>query len=108
VYHVLNRENARLPIFDKPGDYQAFEPGQGQDKGPGQGVRNLCLYWFLTPFPLAGIFFESDKPSYIQYDLGLLPLDEEKPLPSPGYWDKFKMKHGSVLALYYGTVSHAD
>ncbi|MCE9525031.1 MAG: transposase [Planctomycetales bacterium] len=25
VYHVLNRANARLPIFDKPEDYDAFE-----------------------------------------------------------------------------------
>ena len=25
VYHVLNRANARLQIFDKPEDYQAFE-----------------------------------------------------------------------------------
>jgi putative transposase len=25
VYHVLNRANTRLPIFDKPGDYEAFE-----------------------------------------------------------------------------------
>lgn len=25
VYHVLNRGNARMPIFEKEGDYQAFE-----------------------------------------------------------------------------------
>ena len=25
IYHVLNRANARLPIFDKPGDFEAFE-----------------------------------------------------------------------------------
>lgn len=25
VYHVLNRANARQPIFDKPEDYEAFE-----------------------------------------------------------------------------------
>ena len=25
MYHVLNRANARLPIFDKPEDYEAFE-----------------------------------------------------------------------------------
>ena len=25
VYHVLNRANARLPIFEKEGDYEAFE-----------------------------------------------------------------------------------
>jgi putative transposase len=25
VYHVLNRANGRLPIFQKEGDYRAFE-----------------------------------------------------------------------------------
>jgi putative transposase len=25
AYHILNRANARLPLFDKPGDYDAFE-----------------------------------------------------------------------------------
>jgi putative transposase len=25
VYHVLNRRVERLPLFDKPGDYAAFE-----------------------------------------------------------------------------------
>lgn len=25
VYHVLNRANARLPIFERPADYEAFE-----------------------------------------------------------------------------------
>jgi putative transposase len=25
VYHVLNRANARLPLFQKDGDYDAFE-----------------------------------------------------------------------------------
>ena len=25
VYHVLNRANARRPIFDRPADYEAFE-----------------------------------------------------------------------------------
>ena len=25
VYHVLNRANARMRIFDKPEDYEAFE-----------------------------------------------------------------------------------
>ena len=25
VYHVLNRTNARMRIFDEPGDYDAFE-----------------------------------------------------------------------------------
>ena len=25
VYHVLNRANARLPIFEKPADYESFE-----------------------------------------------------------------------------------
>jgi putative transposase len=25
VYHVLNRSNAKMPIFEKDGDYEAFE-----------------------------------------------------------------------------------
>jgi hypothetical protein len=25
VYHVLNRANARMPIFEDDGDYEAFE-----------------------------------------------------------------------------------
>ena len=25
IYHVLNRANARLPIFEKDADYEAFE-----------------------------------------------------------------------------------
>ena len=25
IYHVLNRANARMPIFEKDGDYEAFE-----------------------------------------------------------------------------------
>src|SRR5271165_73333 len=25
IYHVLNRANARMAIFEKPGDYAAFE-----------------------------------------------------------------------------------
>jgi hypothetical protein len=49
-----------------------------------------------------GIIFESDKPSYIPYDLGLLPLDEEKPLPSPGYWDNFKMNMGRFWRFITG------
>ena len=35
VYHVLNRANARLPIFDKDGDYAAFERVLGE-------ARNHC------------------------------------------------------------------
>jgi len=37
VYHVLNRAVARLPLFEKPGDYEAFE-----------GVLTLAL----SKFPL--------------------------------------------------------
>ena len=25
IYHVLNRSNARMPIFEKDGDFEAFE-----------------------------------------------------------------------------------
>jgi putative transposase len=37
VYHVLNRANARMTIFEKPEDYAAFERAE-----PGSG-RNLIL-----------------------------------------------------------------
>jgi putative transposase len=55
VYHVLNRGNARLKIFEKDGDYQAFEHilGETQERVP---VRILawCLmpnHWHLVLWP---------------------------------------------------------
>ncbi len=57
VYHVLNRANARLPIFDKPEDYEAFERilAEGVER---YDMRLLayCLmsnHWHLVVWPKA-------------------------------------------------------
>ncbi|MFL5242887.1 MAG: transposase [Gemmataceae bacterium] len=57
VYHVLNRANARLKIFAKPGDYQAFETvlAQGQERF-GTRILSYCLmpnHWHLVLWPRA-------------------------------------------------------
>ncbi len=41
VYHVLNRANARLPLFEKDGDYKAFERVLDE-------ARNYCDVPLLT------------------------------------------------------------
>jgi putative transposase len=55
IYHVVNRANARLPIFDKPADYEAFERalGEAHERLP---MRTLayCLmpnHWHLVLWP---------------------------------------------------------
>jgi putative transposase len=30
IYHVLNRANGRMPLFEKAGDYEAFEKVLGE------------------------------------------------------------------------------
>lgn len=52
IYHVLNRSNARLPIFKKNGDYQAFEKVlvETKEKHP-MRVFAYCLmpnHWHLV------------------------------------------------------------
>ncbi|MDF0675499.1 MAG: hypothetical protein P0120_14345 [Nitrospira sp.] len=44
IYHVLNRANGRLPLFETPADYQAFEKvlGEGHDRFPRRTVA-YCL-----------------------------------------------------------------
>ena len=56
VYHVLNRAVARLPLFEKDGDYQAFERVllEALDKHPTRLVA-YCLmpnHWHLVLWPL--------------------------------------------------------
>lgn len=56
IYHVLNRANARLPIFTKEGDYQAFEQILSEALRRRTGVRLLdyCLmpnHWHLILWP---------------------------------------------------------
>jgi len=43
VYHALNRAVARLPLFEKEGDYEAFERAleEAQQKHPDAGVGLL-------------------------------------------------------------------
>src|SRR5713226_3699012 len=56
VYHVLNRANGRLPIFQKDGDYAAFERILDQALEHVAGMRLLayCLlpnHWHLVLWP---------------------------------------------------------
>ena len=55
VYHVLNRANARLPIFEKPGDYEAFEKtlAQAVERAAAR-LLAYCLmpnHWHLLVWP---------------------------------------------------------
>lgn len=55
VYHVLNRANARLPIFEKPADYAAFEEilAEGVDRYQPR-LLSYCLmpnHWHLVVWP---------------------------------------------------------
>jgi putative transposase len=56
VYHVLNRANGRLPIFQKDGDYAAFERilGEALEHVPGMRLLAYCLlpnHWHLLLWP---------------------------------------------------------
>ena len=46
VYHVLNRANARRPIFEAPGDYFAFERILAELS---ERVPMRILAWWLMP-----------------------------------------------------------
>ena len=55
IYHVLNRANGRLPLFEKPGDYEAFEKvlGEAHER---VAMRTLayCVmpnHWHLVLWP---------------------------------------------------------
>src|SRR5205814_5019713 len=55
VYHVLNRAVARLPLFEKDGDYQAFERvmGEALHETP-MRVLAYCLmpnHWHMVLWP---------------------------------------------------------
>ena len=56
VYHVLNRANGRLPIFQKDSDYAAFERilGEALAYVPGMRLLAYCLlpnHWHLVLWP---------------------------------------------------------
>ena len=55
ISHVLNRANARMTIFEKEGDYEAFERAltEAVDR---TGIRLLCYclmpnHWHLVVWP---------------------------------------------------------
>lgn len=55
VYHVLNRANGRMKIFNKPGDYGAFERllAEAKEKYP-MRIVTYCLmpnHWHLILYP---------------------------------------------------------
>ena len=56
VYHVLNRANGRLPIFQKDGDYEAFERilAEALEHVPGMRLLAYCRmpnHWHLVVWP---------------------------------------------------------
>jgi putative transposase len=55
VYHVLNRANARLPLFEKDGDYEAFERVLAEAQQEyGTRVLAYCVmpnHWHLMLWP---------------------------------------------------------
>lgn len=58
VYHVLNRSNARLPLFEKKGDYEAFQRvlEQAQQREPLR-ILGYCVmpnHWHLVVWPKRG------------------------------------------------------
>ena len=56
IYHVLNRANAKLPIFEKDGDYEAFEHILGEAiERTGTPLLAYCLmpnHWHLVIQPI--------------------------------------------------------
>src|ERR687892_1874430 len=55
AYHVLNRRVSRLPLFEKPGDYSAFEKvlGEAHERTKIR-IASYCLmpnHWHLLLWP---------------------------------------------------------
>lgn len=70
VYHVLNRANGRMQIFNKDGDYRAFEDllVEAKEKYP-MRILSYCLmpnHWHLLLYPYA----DNDMPHFMRW-LGL-------------------------------------
>src|SRR4051812_37072669 len=67
VYHVLNRAVARLPLFQKDGDYQAFERvlAEALHKFP-MRLLSLCLmpnHWHMVLWPPS----DGDLSSFVRW-----------------------------------------
>lgn len=70
VYHVLNRANGRMQIFNKDGDYRAFEDllVEAKEKYP-MRILSYCLmpnHWHLLLYPQA----DNDMSRFMRW-LGL-------------------------------------
>ncbi len=70
VYHVLNRANGRMQIFERDSDYYAFEQLLTEAKGKyPMRILSYCLmpnHWHLLLYPAA----DADMPSFMRW-LGL-------------------------------------
>lgn len=67
IYHVINRANGRLPIFNKPQDYLAFEKilEEARDKFP-MRILAYCLmpnHWHLILWP----YHDNDLPKFMRW-----------------------------------------
>jgi putative transposase len=55
IYHVVNRANARVPIFEKPADFEAFESVMGEAHARlGTRILAYCVmpnHWHLVLWP---------------------------------------------------------
>ncbi|MGH7231222.1 MAG: transposase [Nitrospiraceae bacterium] len=55
IYHILNRANGRLPLFEKPGDYEAFEKvlAQAHERFPMRTLAYCMMpnHWHLVLWP---------------------------------------------------------
>jgi putative transposase len=67
IYHVLNRGNCKMPIFEKPGDFAAFVKllEQARERS-GMRILGFCLmnnHWHLALWPKRG----KDLSEFIQW-----------------------------------------
>lgn len=67
VYHVLNRAVARLPLFQKPGDFESFERilAEAQQRFPTR-ILSYCLmpnHWHFVLWPREDGRVDGDRSS---------------------------------------------
>lgn len=70
VYHVLNRANARAALFEKPGDFAAFERVLGEaHRRFGMRILAHCImpnHWHMVLWPRE----EGELPKFMQWLTG--------------------------------------